>query len=222
MAATNRDDVSLVLGRLGEARGRFQEAAIRAFLHELLSLNPRLGLISRKDPVPVAARLVRRSLDLWDFVSPRVAWAPGRPVRTADIGPGGGFPSLIWKLVEPALRLTLIERKSRRAQFLERIVLRLALSDVEVLEMDVRDVGRLPERAGAYDLVTYMAVSPIEELSAAIESLLRRGGYHATIRPRSEEPRERAGQHLVLAASAVDEHATYLLYQRATDTHPPE
>ncbi|HZE20917.1 MAG TPA: 16S rRNA (guanine(527)-N(7))-methyltransferase RsmG, partial [Desulfobaccales bacterium] len=51
-----------------------------------------------------------------------------------DLGSGAGFPGLVLKLVRPALALTLVEARAKKAGFLEYLVSRLRLEGVEVVQ----------------------------------------------------------------------------------------
>jgi 16S rRNA (guanine527-N7)-methyltransferase len=92
-----------------------------------------------------------------------VAEGPDSPVApgctVADVGSGAGLPGLVWALVRPDLRVTLIEPLLRRATFLNEAVTELDLSDrVEVLRSRAEDVGR------TFDVVTARAVARLPQL----------------------------------------------------------
>jgi 16S rRNA (guanine527-N7)-methyltransferase len=150
---------------------------------------------------------------MWEFITANTdadttRWA------AADIGPGGGFPGLVWKLAAPELRVALIERKSRRAFFLDRVVHRLGLSDTVVLEVDVRELVRRPEHREAYDVAAMIAVTTPQEIGGVVESLLKPGGYFACSRVSAAAPWLRVGSCLDLAARTATPEGTFLLYQK--------
>ena len=78
---------------------------------------------------------------------------PDTARRLIDLGSGGGLPGLVIAYLRPDLEITLVERRSNRADQLLRSVRALGLSEhVVVLAEDVRAVGvRSP---GAFDVVT--------------------------------------------------------------------
>jgi 16S rRNA (guanine527-N7)-methyltransferase len=58
--------------------------------------------------------------------------------RVIDLGSGGGVPGLVIAHARPDLRVTLLDRRTKRTDFLERIVLRLGWADrVSVVAADV-------------------------------------------------------------------------------------
>lgn len=63
--------------------------------------------------------------------------------RVIDLGAGGGVPGLVVALERPDLDLTLVDRRQKRTDFLERAVRRLELADrCRVWCRDVHDVVR--------------------------------------------------------------------------------
>lgn len=66
--------------------------------------------------------------------------------RALDLGSGVGLPGLVIGAALPGLELALVERRRRRAAFLELAAAQLALPNVEVLAEDVRRVAFEPVR----------------------------------------------------------------------------
>jgi 16S rRNA (guanine527-N7)-methyltransferase len=78
----------------------------------------------------------------------------------ADVGSGAGLPGLVWALIRPDLKVTLIEPLLRRATFLTEAVAQLSLEDrVEVLRARAEDV--VPRE---FDVVTARAVARLPQL----------------------------------------------------------
>jgi 16S rRNA (guanine527-N7)-methyltransferase len=79
--------------------------------------------------------------------------------HVADVGSGAGLPGLVWALVRPDLRITLIEPLLRRASFLSEVVDELGLATrVEVVRTRAEDL------AGTYEVVTARAVARLPQL----------------------------------------------------------
>lgn len=79
--------------------------------------------------------------------------------HVADVGSGAGLPGVVWALVRPDLRVTLIEPLLRRASFLTEVVDELGLaSRVAVVRTRAED---LP---GTFDVVTARAVARLPQL----------------------------------------------------------
>jgi 16S rRNA (guanine527-N7)-methyltransferase len=91
-----------------------------------------------------------------------------------DLGSGGGSPALPLKLVRPALTLTLVESKTRKAAFLREVVRVLKLPSTDVANVRFEELE--PDASTAADLVTVRAVRPDVALLDVSARLLKLGG----------------------------------------------
>ncbi len=99
------------------------------------------------------------------------------PGRVADLGPGGGLPSLPAALARPAWSWVLLEAQLRRADFLRQAVRRLALGDrVEVRHVRAEAAGRALDLRGTCDAVVARAFGPPAVVAECAAPLLRVGG----------------------------------------------
>ena len=209
MPAPANDEATAILDTLADLSTRFDPHPLRRFITEVLSWNPHLGLVSRRNTPTVIENLIRQSVDFWDFV----AATSGGAHRVADIGSGAGFPGVIWKLLVPGLQVVLIERKRRRAVFLEGLLRRLDRSGIEVVESDVRDLTALGR--GAFDLAVMLAVAPPAEMAHDVEVLLSDGGHFGSLRRGAgRTPETRLGRSLLLTNSRETTDGTFVLYQK--------
>jgi 16S rRNA (guanine527-N7)-methyltransferase len=215
MQAHNVDDITRIIESLPGINQRLDVNLLRTFLEELLAWNPQLSLVSKRETPSVTTHVIHRCIEMWDFAA---NYATERshdtPLDIADIGSGAGFPGLIWKLMVPDLRVTLIERKDRRAFFLERVAGLLCLSDVTVLGADLKAVVREPSVRESFDLSVMLAVAPPHRLGGLIERLLRPGGYLVTTQPSDEETAAVVGDTLRLQKNASVSDGTFLLYEK--------
>jgi len=99
------------------------------------------------------------------------AWSPW-----IDLGSGGGSPAIPLKLVRPALSLTMVESKARKAAFLREAVreLRIEAATVETARFEAmaQCLG-----SAAVGLVTVRGVRVDDSLAVAIRSVLRDGAH---------------------------------------------
>jgi 16S rRNA (guanine527-N7)-methyltransferase len=83
----------------------------------------------------------------------------------ADIGSGAGFPSIPLKIMFPHLRVTIVDSLKKRIGFLETLMQRLALNNVNCIHGRAEDIARTPEHRDAYQLVTARAVARLPILN---------------------------------------------------------
>lgn len=98
-----------------------QIAALDAYYCLLSEHNPLLHLVAACPPEEFASRHILESLTLLPHLP--------QNFNIADVGSGGGLPSLPCVLVRKDLRAALIESKEKKAAFLQRAVDELGLTD---------------------------------------------------------------------------------------------
>ncbi|NIM19329.1 MAG: hypothetical protein GTO51_03010 [Candidatus Latescibacteria bacterium] len=219
MRKDDHQNPSHILQLISDISPRLNAEHLRVYLEELLSWNRSLGLMSKRDPERTAAKLIRLSVDLWDFLAGDISLEGfSDSARVLDIGPGGGFPGIIWKLLNPRLSMVLIERKERKALFLDRIIKQLGLSGAEVINADVRDLIRLPDHQGSFQLIGMLAVAHPTDLAEAIEALLASPGYFCSVRGADEKiiP-DIIGETLRLRRAVSFDEGIFVLYEKSDE-----
>ena len=134
----------------------------------LLETNQVMNLTAITDPADVAALHFLDSaalLTLADFHDKSVA----------DVGTGAGFPGLPLKIVEPSIRLTLLDAQGKRVRFLESVCRELGLEDVACIHGRAEEFAA--DRRESFDLVTSRAVAALPVLSELCLPLVKTGGY---------------------------------------------
>ena len=112
--------------------------ALDTYLDELARWSAHLNLTA----VPreqAWSRHIEQALDLLDVA------APVSGCRVVDIGSGGGVPAVVFAIVRPDIRVTMLEADVRKSGFLVHVAGMLGLRNVEV-EFDSRREGRTPSR----------------------------------------------------------------------------
>ncbi len=96
-----------------------------------------------------------------------------------DVGTGAGFPGIPLKILYPQLKVTLLDSLNKRIQFLQNVVDKLGLSDVELIHGRAEDFGRNPAYREQYDLCVSRAVANLSTLSEYCTPFIRCGGTFA-------------------------------------------
>ena len=98
----------------------------------------------------------------------------------ADIGTGAGFPGMPLRIVEPSVRITLLDSLNKRIDFLKEVCDDLGLTDVSCIH------GRAEEFASghreSFDIVTSRAVANLQMLSELCLPLVKVGGYFLSMK----------------------------------------
>ena len=115
--------------------------------------------------------------------------------KMADIGTGAGFPGMPLRIVEPSLRLTLLDSLNKRIDFLKEVCADLGLNDVECIH------GRAEEFAANhredYDIVTSRAVANLQMLSELCLPLVKVGGYFLSMKAVDSEEEVNAAKNAI-------------------------
>jgi 16S rRNA (guanine527-N7)-methyltransferase len=163
------------LERAGAAGARLDAPAIsrlEAYFSVLSHWNKRINLTSlRLEPVSDEAleRLLVEPVAAADYVR-------DSPLDWVDLGSGGGSPAFPLKIVRPAAKLRLIERRSRKAAFLREVARELDFPDIDVVNERFEVSSTRPEFRETADLMTVRAVRIDAALEVTAQRMLRAGG----------------------------------------------
>lgn len=157
-----------------------QAAAFDVFSDELLAWNERFNLTAVTEREQVEIRHYLDSLSLLPVLAALEGISPAallaRSLRAVDVGAGAGLPGLALRIVWPKLRLSAIEATGKKVRFMEHIVAKLNLTDVQLIHGRAEELAlREPHRA-AYDLVLARAVATLPTLVEYLLPLAKRGG----------------------------------------------
>ncbi|MBP3509389.1 16S rRNA (guanine(527)-N(7))-methyltransferase RsmG [Oscillibacter sp.] len=119
-----------------------------------------------------------------------------RDKTVADVGTGAGFPGLPLRIVEPSIRLTLLDAQNKRIEFLKEVCGDLSLADVECVHQRAEEFAA--HRRESFDLVTSRAVAALPLLCELCLPLVKVGGYFVSMKSVD------AGAELDSAAHAIE------------------
>jgi 16S rRNA (guanine527-N7)-methyltransferase len=120
-----------------------------------------------------------------------------------DIGSGGGSPALPIKIFAPALRMTLVESRGRKAAFLREAARHLGLDEVIVENTRLETMAQSPGPRGRYELVSMRAVRADEALWTAVNALTSSTARMLWFRSGDDEPLKIAGWRLIADEALV-------------------
>lgn len=176
-AAPSEDSSEGAVSRETTAMSFPDPADAPAWLSSCLTSLARYGELLATDGVERGLLGPREVPRLWErhLLNCAVVAAPGGPLphgcTVLDIGSGAGLPGLVWAIVRPDCRVTLVEPLLRRAEFLTEAVAALSLADrVSVLR------ARAEALTAQADVVTARAVAPLTRLADWSMPAVRVGG----------------------------------------------
>lgn len=99
-----------------------------------------------------------------------------------DVGTGAGFPGIPIKIVYPHIHLVLVDSLGKRVKFLQSVVDKLGLSDVECVHSRTENLARNKEYREKFELCTARAVASMNVLSEYCLPYVMVGGTFAAFK----------------------------------------
>lgn len=136
------------------------------YLNELEYWNQKMNLTGLTEP-----RRILNDLLLDSLIPISILPKEGKML---DIGSGAGFPAIPIKIINPSLRIQLIEASSKKASFLKQVIRLLKLDDIHVIRERIEECNNIPLES--YDLVTARAFASFEETISSCYRFLSSDG----------------------------------------------
>jgi 16S rRNA (guanine527-N7)-methyltransferase len=99
-----------------------------------------------------------------------------RDLKVIDVGSGAGFPGIPLGIVLPNLSLVLLEATARKARFLEHIITKLGLNNIEIVIGRAEDVAQQDVYREKFDAAASRAVAPLPVLAELVLPFCAVGG----------------------------------------------
>ena len=163
-------------------------AALMRYADLLVEKNKVMNLTAITEPADIA------TLHFLDSVA-MLTLADLKDKKVADIGTGAGFPGMPLRIVEPSIRLTLLDSLNKRIDFLKEVCDDLGLTDVECIHGRAEEFAA--EHRESYDIVTSRAVANLQMLCELCLPLVKTGGYFLSMKSVDSE------EELKLAYTAI-------------------
>ena len=91
-----------------------------------------------------------------------------------DIGTGAGFPGIVLKIVFPNLKVTLVDSLLKRIKFLNIVIEKLKLTNIETVHTRAEDYAKINKNK--FDIVTCRAVSRLSNLLEYCLPIVKKNG----------------------------------------------
>lgn len=202
-------------GQLGITLSRNAVAQFAVHARELLLWNSKINLTAITEPLAVAVKHYIDAIAPADLIPPHS--------RLLDIGSGGGFPGIPLKIIQPSLRLTVMDAARKKASFLNHAGRILNLKDYRVLHLRIEkmrtaegmlracratSIAAEPSRSGGlapvaavgpFDVVISRALAGLAEYLAMARPFIAEKGLIVAMKGRISEAEMSSARRLLSA-----------------------
>lgn len=147
-----------------------QVQAFKVYEEQLLIWNEKFNLTAIRDVEQI------RNKHFLDSLTCMLAWGENWPKSMIDVGTGAGFPGIPLKILQPKMKLTLVESVGKKTKFCQHMVDVLYLENVTVLQDRVEVLGQDLKHREKYDWAVARAVANLPVLTEYLIPLVRLGG----------------------------------------------
>lgn len=127
------------------------------YMNLLLEWNEKINLTAITDPEEVILKHFIDSLTINKYI--------GENRTLADVGTGAGFPGIPLKIYRPDLNVVLVDSLNKRINFLNEVIAKLDLKDINTVHSRIEDFGKDKKYRESFDYVTARAVANLTTLS---------------------------------------------------------
>ncbi|MCL2216978.1 MAG: 16S rRNA (guanine(527)-N(7))-methyltransferase RsmG [Defluviitaleaceae bacterium] len=139
---------------------------LEAHQQRVLTVNQQMNLTAITGPADFAVKHIIDSMTLLPYIK--------EGASLIDIGTGAGFPGLVLCILREDLRVTLLDSRNKRVEFLRQTVEELKLSGVDCIHARAEEWARATSTR--YDICTARAVAPMDKLAKYALPLIKPGG----------------------------------------------
>lgn len=155
-------------GEMGVVLDEHHTMQFSLYAEQLMQWNRRVNLTAITDPQQMAVKHFVDSLAAHKAVH--------GCVNLVDIGTGAGFPGLPLKIVNPCLKMVLVDSVRKKTSFVNHIIRCLALTGVRAVHARIEALPEEPSFRSAFDAVTCRALTDLGRIIRWSLPLLARPG----------------------------------------------
>lgn len=170
-----------------------QKEQFATYFHELVETNKVMNLTSITEEEQVYLKHFYDSIVL-GFVDENILHDE---LTLCDVGSGAGFPSLPLKIINPKLKVTIVDSLNKRIKFLDGLVQKLNLADISLVHGRAEEVGKNSQFRESFDIVTARAVAAMNVLTEFCLPLVKIGGQFVAMKS------EKAPEEMKTASYAI-------------------
>lgn len=168
------------------------------YMEMIIEWNKKFNLTAITEPKEILLKHFADSVSLIPFIDIKEK-------KVIDVGTGAGFPGIPIKIIEPSIKLTLLDSLKKRVNFLQNAVDVIPLNDTECIHIRAEDGGKNEKFREKFDVCVSRAVADLTVLSEYCIPFVKKGGVFISLKgPDAKEETERAEKAIEVLGGKTD------------------
>lgn len=138
------------------------------YMNEIIKWNEKINLTAIIEPKEIIQKHFIDSLT----VLPNIK----KGSKIIDVGTGAGLPGIPLKIAQPDFKITLLDSLNKRLNFLNEIIKKLNLDNIETIHSRAEELGINKQYRETYDVSISRAVAPMNILAEYLIPFIKIGG----------------------------------------------
>ena len=139
-----------------------------SYMSLLLEWNEKMNLTAITEPNEIILKHFVDSLTILKEINDNS--------KVVDVGTGAGFPGIPLSIANESLKITLVDSLNKRLIFLQEVIDKLELKNIEIVHSRAEDFGQNKKYRESFDIATSRAVANLSTLSEYLIPLVKISG----------------------------------------------
>lgn len=138
------------------------------YMNLLIEWNEKMNLTAITEPKEIILKHFIDSITILKYIDDNS--------KLVDVGTGAGFPGVPLSIMNPTLKIILVDSLNKRLIFLQEVVKELNLKNIEIVHARAEEFGQNKNYREKFDIATSRAVANLATLSEYLVPLVKIGG----------------------------------------------